>query len=167
MGRLQPQALKGRANGSPFQGSRVQMEGAVRPRALPWAVVGRPFGAQDGVAQTAVFAVCGSSLGSRSRTQGQIPVSEICGFPMEEPRTPKTGVRATRTHSQAAHVLRLISAPHERGQHPCHRVPSVAESGFRGTGTPFDKLRVGSACVLWMGYPQRWVQARVPVPPTT
>ncbi len=46
MKRVPPQALKGRAKGSPFQGSAVEMEGAVRPRALPWARLGRPFGAQ-------------------------------------------------------------------------------------------------------------------------
>jgi hypothetical protein len=51
----------------------------------------------------------------------------------EEPRTPKAGVRATRTNSRVA--PRRVGAPHEHGQHLSHRVPSVAGSGFRSTGT--------------------------------
>ncbi len=33
-------------------------------------------------------------------------------------------------------VPRYIGAPHGHGQHLCHRLPSVAGSGFSGTGTP-------------------------------
>ena len=45
----------------------------------------------DDVAQTAAFAVCGSSLDSRSRTQGQTPVFEICGFSYGRTAVPEDG----------------------------------------------------------------------------
>jgi hypothetical protein len=47
--------------------------------------------AAGSVAQTAVFAVCGSSLDSLSRTRGQTPFLEICGFCYRRTADPKDG----------------------------------------------------------------------------
>jgi hypothetical protein len=47
------------------------------------------------VAQTSAFEVCGSSLDSRSKHEVWRSSLRFVAFATEEPRTPKTGVRAT------------------------------------------------------------------------
>ena len=94
------------------------------------------------VAQTAAFAVCGSSLDSRSRTQGQTPVFEICGFCYGRTADPKDGgPRYPNTFAGGA--------PMHRGA-PRTRATSLSPRPIRGrfwlpnggTGTP--------ACALCM-----------------
>jgi len=88
----------------------------------------------NGVAQTAAFAVCGFSPASRSRTQGHPPVFEICGFPYGRTADPKDG--GPRYPNAFARGASMHRTPHQPGQPLCHRVPSVAGSGFCSTGTP-------------------------------
>jgi hypothetical protein len=86
-----------------------------------------------------------SSLDSRSRTQGPTPVFEICGFCYGRTADPKGGgprYPNTFALTRVAYTLSCMYAPHGHGQNLCHRVRSVAGSGFCSTGTP--------ACVLCM-----------------
>ena len=64
------------------------------------------------------------------------------GFSLSQSGSEKIFIMRSFSEPRVAHTLICIYAPHEPGQHPCPRVPSVACSGFRSTGTP--------ACALCM-----------------
>jgi hypothetical protein len=87
--------------------------GAFRPPAPLFPFLERAR--TDGVAQTAAFAVCGSSLGSCSRNRGQTPFGGICGFPYGRTADPKDGdPRYTNPFAGGACVTLYLCAPRTR-----------------------------------------------------